>query len=169
MRALVKELRLEQPTYLRCGNSTGVLREVSRQVNALRERKHQKNLWLIVVIDADNNGQEGRLKELGREGRVRELEALVKTATADGARGAAERISFVVPAYAIETWYVHLCCPEARPVDETRDYKATLEWRHLEKDLGAAARRAAQAWRSEPQRADPDSLKAAHTEIERVR
>jgi hypothetical protein len=74
-----------------------------------------------------------------------------------------------VPAREIETWYVHLCFPAARPVDETRDdYKKSPEWRQLAKDLRAAAKRAVDAWDPEPGRIDPSSLTAARKELSRV-
>jgi hypothetical protein len=111
------------------------------------------------MIDADDTSSRARLTEL--------LARIAKD-TRDGARTDAERISLVVPAWEIETWYVHLCVPEARPVDEARDYKPSPEWRELAKDVGAAAKRAVEAWAPEPERMDPLSLVVARDELTRV-
>ncbi|MFS8071213.1 MAG: hypothetical protein ACMG6S_33000 [Byssovorax sp.] len=113
----------------------------------------------MVMIDADNKGLQGRVKEL--------LDRIA-TDSSDGARAEGERIALVVPALEIENWYVHLCVPAARPIDETRDYKPTPEWRALEKDLGAAAKQAVDAWAPQPGRVDPPSLTAARAELGRV-
>ncbi|HLM71958.1 MAG TPA: hypothetical protein VK459_04695 [Polyangiaceae bacterium] len=157
---LVDHLNLQPVRYERCGDSTGVLRRLGVEVDALRRRKHQKNLGLVILIDADEKGLQGRVNEL--------LERIV-TDTSDGARTEAERVALVVPAREIETWYVHLCFPAARPVDEMRDdYKKSPEWRQLDKDVGAAAKRAVDAWEPEPGRVDPASVTAARKELSRV-
>lgn len=90
-----------------------------------------------MVIDADDKGLKARVDEL--------LARIVTDASA-GARRDAERIALVVPAREIENWYVHLCVPAARPIDETRDYKPTPEWRELDGDIGKAAKQCAAAW-----------------------
>ncbi|WP_437563490.1 hypothetical protein [Sorangium sp. So ce542] len=145
--------------FEKCVDSSGVLGRLGREVDALRSQKHQQNLGLVVVIDAD---------EKGLSQRVDELEGRIEADARGGARAAGERIAFVVPALEIETWYVHLCVPSARPVDETRDYKASPAWRELEKDLSAASRRAVDAWPPAPDRQDPPSLSAARDELKRV-
>lgn len=150
---------LRPERYENCGDSVGVLRRVGVEVDALRERNFQKNVCLVVMIDADNKGLQGRVKEL--------LDRIA-TDSSDGGRREGERIALVVPALEIESWYVHLCVPAARPIDETRDYKPTPEWRALEKDLGAAAKQAVEAWAPQPGRADPPSLTAARAELGRV-
>jgi hypothetical protein len=160
MRALVKRLKLKPVRWENCRNSVGVLQRLGVEVDALRARKHQRNLALVVVIDAD---------EKGLVGRTTELEARVASEARDGARKDDERITFMVPALEIETWYVHFCCPEARPVDETRDYKLSREWRELAKNVGAAARRAAEVWPEELSPDDPASVKAAVRELARAR
>ena len=90
----------------------GTIERVAREVDELRSRSYQKNIGLVVVVDADTQGYRGR---------VQELQEAIATRTSGGSRSPTERIAFVVPAYEIETWYVHLCCPQARPVDELRD------------------------------------------------
>jgi hypothetical protein len=159
LRRLVKRLGLRPERFQNCRNNAGVLQQLGQEVDALRERNFQKNVGLLVVIDADDKGLHGRVVEL--------LDRIAKDASA-GARRDAERIALVVPAREIENWYVHLCVPTARPIDETRDYKPTPEWRELAKDLGAAAKRAVEAWAPDPARVDPPSLTAARDEIARV-
>jgi hypothetical protein len=159
LRKLVKNLRLEPVRFEKCVDSTGVLRRLATEVDALRAEKHQKNLGLVVCIDADEKGLDGRIAELKK--RIHDL-------TQDGARAEGERIALVVPALEIENWYVHLCSPAARPVDETRDYKPSPEWRELVKNLGASSRRAADAWTSGETTPDPLSMAAARIELRRV-
>lgn len=157
---LVDHLNLRPVRFERCGDSTGVLRRMETEIDALRSKKHQRNLGLVIVIDADEKGLQGRTDEI--------LERIQKN-TSDGLRIDPERIALVVPAREIEAWYVHLCFPAARPVDEMRDdYKKSPEWRQLEKDLSAAAKRAVGAWDPEPGRVDPSSLTAARKELARV-
>jgi hypothetical protein len=159
LRHLSKRLGLRPVRYENCQNNAGVLQRLGREVDALRERSHQKNLGLVVVIDADDKGLKGRVDEI--------LARIVADASA-GARRSAERIALVVPAREIENWYVHLCVPAARPIDETRDYKPTPEWRSLASDIGAAAKQCAAAWAPEAGRIDPPSLSAAREELARV-
>ncbi|WP_437960633.1 hypothetical protein WME76_13950 [Sorangium sp. So ce119] len=145
--------------FEKCVDSSGVLKRLGAEVDALRSQKHQQNLGLVVVIDADEKGLSHRLGE---------LDARIGADTSDGRRTVTERIALVVPALEIETWYVHLCDPSARPVDETKDYKTSPTWRELAKDLGAASRRAVDAWPLAPDRPDPASLSAARNELRRV-
>jgi hypothetical protein len=159
LRHLAKRLGLRPVRYENCQNNAGVLQRLGREVDALRERSFQKNLALVVVIDADNKGPQGRVTEL--------LARIAADATAGGRRDA-ERIAMVVPAREIENWYVHLCVPAARPIDETRDYKPSPEWRALARNIGAAAKQAVAAWEPEAGRVDPPSLSSARVELERV-
>lgn len=145
--------------FERCVDSSGVLKRLGAEVDALRSQKHQQNLGLVVVIDAD---------EKGLSHRVNELDTRIEADTSNGRRTAVERIAFVVPALEIETWYVHLCDPSSRPVDEAKDYKTSPAWRERAKDLSAASRRAVDAWPPTPDRADPASLTAARRELTRV-
>jgi hypothetical protein len=156
---LVDQLKLTPVRFQHCRNAVGVLQSLGAEVDQLRSKKHQQHLGLVVVIDADDKGFRGRVEELERR---------VASDARDGARRNEECVAYVVPAWEIETWYVHLCCPEARPIDETRDYKPTPEWRELAKDLGAAAKRAVEAWAPEADRVDPPSLSAARQELARV-
>lgn len=158
VRRLVEHLGLRPTRFERCVDSTGVLSRVAAEVGALRSQKHQANLGLVVVIDADKDGFEGRL---------REIEKRVAVAVG-GPRTDDERIAYVIPAREIETWYVHFCCPEARPVDENRDYKeGSTEWRELRKNLGATTQRAIKGW-SQRVPAEPIALAAARKDLERL-
>jgi hypothetical protein len=159
LRHLVKRLGINPERYVPCRNNVGVLQQLGQEVDALRARNFQKNVGLIVMIDADNKGLHGRVSEL--------LDRIAKDSSS-GSRKDGERLALVVPAWEIESWYVHLCVPAARPIDETQDYKPTPEWRALEKDLGAAAKQAVDAWAPEPGRVDPPSLTAARVELGRV-
>lgn len=158
LRRLVKKLQLEPVRFEKCGDSTGVLRSLGREVDALRAEKHQRNLGLLACIDADEKGLTGRVAELMRR---------IAEDTKDGARADAERIALIVPMLEIENWYVHLCIPASRPIDEARDYKPSPEWRELAKDLGAASRRATDAWHP-PLEREPSSLCRARAELSRL-
>lgn len=159
LRHLTKRLHLRPLRFQNCKNNAGVLQRLGEEVDGLRERSYQKNLGLVVMIDADNQGLQGRVAEL--------LGRIAKDAR-DGARRDQERIALVVPAWEIENWYVHLCVPAARPIDETKDYKPTPEWRELAKYIGAAAKQAVEAWAPESGRVDPLSLTAARAELSRL-
>ena len=159
LRRLVKRLGFRPERYENCRNNAGVLQRLGVEVDALRERNFQKNVCLVVMIDADDEDHHGRVKEL--------LDRIASDAST-GARKDGERVALLVPAWEIENWYVHLCIPEARPIDEGKDYKPTPEWRELAKDLGAAAKRAVEAWAPEPGRTDPPSLTAARAELGRA-
>jgi hypothetical protein len=94
--------------------------------------------------------------------------ARIEADASAGRRTEDDRIALFVPAWEIENWYVHLCVPAARPIDEGRDYNRTPEWTRLKKDLSAAAKQAVAAWGPEAGRDDPPSLSAARGELERV-
>lgn len=159
MRRLVERLNLRPVRFVNCRNNVGVLHQLGREVDLLRRRNYQKNLGLIVVIDADAPAHDRRIAEV--------LDRIEQDAR-DGERRDDERIALLVPAWEIENWYVHLCVPAARPIDEQKDYKPTPEWRELEKDIGAAAKQAVDVWGPEPGREDPPSLTAARVELARV-
>jgi hypothetical protein len=159
IRRLALRLGLDPFRMKNCKNNAGVLQRLGQEVDALRKRNYQQNLGLVVVIDADRPDHQGR---------VAEVLARLERDASGGARKDAERIALVVPAWEIENWYVHLCVPAERPIDEGKDYKPTPAWRELAKDIGAAAKRAADAWPEEAGRVDPPSLVAARVELARV-
>lgn len=160
VRRLADKLGLKPARLERCGGCVNVMDRFETELKAMRSRmKYQKNLGLMVVIDADDKDHRVRIRELERR--------LLRTETG-GPRLAAERIAFVVPALEIENWYVHLCLAEARPVDDARDYKSSPEWKSLEGDLASAARRAIAAWDVEIGREDPSSLTDARAELARL-
>lgn len=129
-------LRPPKVRYKRCTDCTGVERALPGEVQYLRAKRHQRSRALLVVIDADH---------LGVEGRKRRLDAVL-TDSGMPARQPDERIAYVVPRLEAENWYIHFCCPARRPVDEASDYKADPDWRQLACDLGAAAREIARLW-----------------------
>jgi hypothetical protein len=158
LRRLVNRLHLNPVRYEKCVDCNGVLDQLGREVEILRRKKDQKNLGLIAVIDADDVNIRKRLEQLQHV-----MESVGET------RGQDERIALLIPAWEIETWYVHLCCPEARPVDEARsDYKKDDAWKRLEREIGSAAKRAVDAWLPEVGRQDPPSLLAARAELLRL-
>lgn len=159
VRRLVQKLKLRPERLELCGDCNRVLSQFRLEVEMLQRKKNQRNLKLIVVIDADDSSRDKRLAD---------LEGIVGSVL--GSRsGEEERIAFVIPAWEIETWYVHLCCPEARPIDESRkDYKSDPAWKTLLPDLGYAAKRAVEVWQPEKDRLDPPSLVAARDELQRL-
>jgi hypothetical protein len=158
MRRLVDRLHLKPVRFVNCTDCNGVLARLPSEVEVLRQKKHQRNLALIAMIDADDKSIRGRFGEFQR----------IIQATGEP-RADEERIAFLIPPWEIETWYVHLCCPEERPVDEARsDYKKDDAWRRLAQDLGSAAKRAVAAWAPDATRQDPASLVAARTELQRL-
>jgi hypothetical protein len=159
LRRLTQRLGLRPDRYENCLNNAGVLRRLGREVDELRARNYQPNLGLVVMIDADDKGTAGRVAELLRR---------IETDATGGARREGERIALLTPAREIENWYVHLCVPSVRPIDEARDYKPAPKWRALAADIGAAAKQAVAAWGPEAGRVDPPSLEAARGELSRV-
>lgn len=160
VRHLTRKLGLRPERLEPCGGCVSVLDRFVLELKAMRNRmKYQHNLGLMVVIDAD---------KASIEPRIRELEERLRISDTGGPRGAAERIAYIVPALEIENWYVHLCVPDARPVDEGKDYKPEPVWKELEKDLGAAARQAIEAWVRADNKGEPSSLTAARLELERL-
>jgi hypothetical protein len=160
VRRLTDKLGLRPERLERCGGCVSVLDRFEQELKVMRHRmKYQHNLGLMVVIDADDASIVPRL---------RELEQRLLDSDTGGPRGATERIAYIVPALEIENWYVHLCVPDARPVDEGKDYKPESVWKELEKKLGAAARQAVDTWTRADEGAEPASLTAARRELKRL-
>lgn len=160
VRQLTRKLGLRPEYFVRCGGCGDVIRRFEQELLAMRPRmSFQKNLGLLVVIDADDRTVTPRLKQ---------LEAVVAASNTGGPRGPAERIAYLIPALEIENWYVHLCVPAARPIDEGHDYKPDAVWRELAKELGKAAKAAVDAWDPQPNREDPASLVTARQELTRL-
>lgn len=160
VRHLTSKLGLRPERLEPCGGCVSVLDRFVQELKAMRHRmKYQHNLGLMVVIDADNASLVPRL---------RELEDRLLNSGTGGPRGVTERIAYLVPALEIENWYVHLCLPAERPVDEGKDYKPEPAWKGLEKNLGAAARQAVDAWVRADKKEEPASLAAARLELKRL-
>lgn len=143
--------------YRRCVDCVGVERALVGEVRNLRSKNYQMSRALLVVIDADH---------LGVDGRKRRLDELLTDAGLEP-RNASERIAYVVPRLEAENWYIHFCCPGRRPVREDLDFKQDKDWRRLKEDLGAAARQLAKTWRS-PVPGEPPSIVDARREFARV-
>lgn len=159
VRHLLRKLGVRDVRQQRCGGCTEVLEHFVSELRATRPRMaYQRNLALMVVVDADAATIQARVAQLNE--RLEE--------DARGRRGDEERIAFVIPALEIENWYVHLCVPSARRVDDGKDYKPEAVWRDLARDLAGAARTAVAAWDPEQGRTDPDSLVAARLELARL-
>ncbi|MBZ4330212.1 hypothetical protein [Corallococcus sp. AS-1-12] len=158
VRQLTRKLGLRPERLEPCGGCVNVLDRFVVELKAMRHRmKYQHNLGLMVVIDADKASIAPRIREL--EERLRDT---------GGPRGATERIAYIVPALEIENWYVHLCVPAERPVDEGKDYKPERVWKDLEKDLAATASQAVDAWVRADKKDEPASLTAARLELDRL-
>jgi len=143
--------------YLRCVDCTGVERALAGEVTRLRSRNFQRGRALLVLIDAD---------AFGIDGRKERLDAMLRKAGMDPRRDD-ERIAYVVPRLEVENWYMHFCVPARRPTDENHDYKRDPDWRALADNLGAAARAVARAWRT-PAALEPLSLQDARSELARL-
>lgn len=148
----------EKVRYVRCGDCTGVERALPGEVQRIRTRNYQKGRALLVIIDAD---------EFGVDGRKRRLDQILQDAKLKP-REAGERIAYVVPRLEAENWYIHFSCPGRRPIDEGHDYKHDRDWRRLRDDLGIAARSLAHAW-DVADKLEPPSVQDARHEFARIR
>ena len=164
VRNLVRNLGLRNLRYEPMGDCTRVLARYGDELDTMRSKMtFQKDLGLVIMVDADGKG----LPDGGLTERKRSLERI--TETHGGARQPDERIVWLVPALEIEAWYLHLCDPSVRPVDEGADYKPDPRWKALDADLAGTAQRAVAAWHPEPGRIDPPSMEDARTEFRRLR
>jgi hypothetical protein len=110
------------------GGASFVLQHVERLADYIRQH-HQEAVGLLVVIDGDTAGLQGR------------LEAIRAAAGSAGAPWE-KRIAVCVPSRTVETWEMWLC--GAREVDEQTEYKGIF---HREVERGAmSARKAVEAW-----------------------
>ena len=127
------------------------------EVKLLRQKRHQRGLFLIAVCDGDSDGLAHRKESLGAALRAAGLAHRRKN----------ERIATPVPTWSIETWLLALLGDDR--VDENDSKKRTFERRYPRAKEGQALREAAQAWRS---RADQvpsvPSLADGKTELERI-
>lgn len=81
----------------------------------LRSRSYQANLFLLVVIDGD---------VLGRVGRQNQLAAAIEAEGVELPQGS-ERAEVIVPCRNIETWLLHLL--DSNPRSETEDFKSEFD------------------------------------------
>ena len=77
------------------------------EVKAYRSQKHHVSVALLVIMDGDRKGVEGRLNELDNACRERGISS----------RSSDEHVLVFVPTWQIETWFAYL---EGGGVDETK-------------------------------------------------
>jgi hypothetical protein len=163
-RQLVRKLGLKPVRFVPQGDCHAVLTQYGVELESMRPAMtSQKGLGLVILVDADGKG----LPDGGLAERKRSLERI--TEAHGGARQPEERIAWLIPALEIEAWYLHLCDPSVRPVDEGADYKPDPRWKALAADLAGTAQRAVAAWHPEPGRVDPPSMEDARAELKRLR
>jgi len=110
------------------GGASFVLQRVERLADYIRQH-HQEAVGLLVVIDGDTAGLQGRLEA------IRAAAGSVGTLWEN-------QIAKCVPSRTVETWEMWLC--GAHEVDEQTDYKGIFR---REVERGAmSARKAAEAW-----------------------
>jgi hypothetical protein len=126
------------------GGASFVLQRVERLADYIR-RHHQEAVGLLVVIDGDTVGLQGR------------LEALRAAAGSDGALWE-KRIAICVPSRTVETWEMWLC--GAQMIDEQTEYKVIFR-REAEKGT-MSSRKAVEGW------FEPLTLEAQQTEETRL-
>lgn len=107
--------------------SAWVRLKYATSVRKRRSKNFQANLGLLVVIDGDNVGVEGRLRELAQQ---------LEDAAIDP-RGPDEAIAVFVPTWSIETWLAHLTGADG--VDEKAPLKLDERYRVLWNEPKAAS------------------------------
>ena len=113
------------------GGIAFVLKQLPRCSKVLK-RFPSETRGLVVVVDGDDDGLEGRLKA---------VDAVLKESGLTP-RSAERRLSVCVPSRTIETW--DLWFLGTRDVDEKTDYKPLF--RNRWRDDSNASRRASEAW-----------------------
>ncbi len=142
----------------RGAGSNWVTKRYPGAVKLRRAQRHQANLGLLVHIDGDDCGVEGRKRELDH-------------ALEDGGlppREASERIAVLVPTWCTEAWLLHLSGiaqpPESEKLKRNPVSAYQSELRRLASDTTATIKAAVQAW---PSSAIP-SLSDGHEELQQV-
>jgi hypothetical protein len=110
------------------GGASFVLQKVERWASYIRQH-HQEAVGLLVVIDGDTIGLQGR------------LEAIRAVAGSAGAPWE-QRIAICVPSRTVETWEMWLCGEQE--IDEETEYKAAFR-REVERGT-MSSRKAVEAW-----------------------
>ncbi|MGH9752571.1 MAG: hypothetical protein ACREA2_07290 [Blastocatellia bacterium] len=127
------------------------------EVNLLRQKRHQRRLFLLAARDGDNEGLAKRKADLDRALDEQALDA----------RQDSERIVTPVPTWSIETWLLALLGDAT--VDEDESRKRDFERRYPGKQEGQTLQDAAQAWRSKAdQIPSVPSLADSKTEMNRM-
>jgi hypothetical protein len=110
------------------GGASFVLQRVERLAGYIR-KYHQEAVGLLVVIDGDTVGLQGRLEAL-------------RVAAGSAGTPWEKRIAICVPSRTVETWEMWLS--GAQVVDEQTEYKGTFR-REVERGT-MSARQAVEAW-----------------------
>lgn len=112
-----RDVRVSVAPSARGAASAWVNKNYCSEVLAFRAvASFQRELALLVVIDGDNVGVRGRVRDLEEQ-----LEVQVKRRRSVEPRGADERIAVFVPTWSVETWLLWLS--GARDVHEGQSYK----------------------------------------------
>ena len=140
-----------------------VRERLEAEVVAFRARaNHQANLVLFVMSDGDNEGVQGRKATL--DGRL--------VSAGHAARGANERIVYLVSTWSIETWLFWLCNPglTASGITEGAAYKDDATYKARVREGSISVKEAVAHWlpaRATESAAVP-SLADARVEWDRV-
>lgn len=129
-----------------------------QEVRAYRRQANHLTNGLLVVIDGDRPGVDGRKSQLD--------EALER----DGQeiRRSEDRIAACVPTWSIETWLLWLCGADS--VDEHTPYKRDPTFQRKREAKEVSPERAVEAWFSVQQRSsEPPSLADGRAELARLR
>jgi hypothetical protein len=110
------------------GGASFVLQKIERWATYIRQH-HQEAVGLLVVIDGDATGLQGRL-------------AALRAAAGSADTPWEQRIAICVPTRTVETWEMWLC--GAHEIDEQIEYKARFR-REVEQG-SMTSRKAVEAW-----------------------
>ncbi|MBL8914952.1 MAG: hypothetical protein JNM17_29875 [Archangium sp.] len=140
----LSNVRFEAP--VKDGSKEQWVREqLPRMLEELRRDKHQRNLWLVVVADADLKNRRAILEaEIAKAG----LDPLSEQ----------DRVVFLIPARNGETWG---WCFLGNRVDEITDYKREVE------NSSSSMRELARTWRT-LREGEPPSLLTGRVEWARL-
>lgn len=148
-------IRVEIAPAGRGSGAQWVASHYAAQARAYRSQANHLNNGLVVVIDGDNLGVDGRQQQL--------QEAL--RADQQPERTKEERIAILVPTWSIETWLLWLC---GFSIDEQTPYKGTPVYRSGCDSGSVTPLRASQEWEREPRAGEPAGLTEGRKELARI-
>ena len=134
LKKLKKESRATIYSSPHGGGANFVLQEYPALFDKINSKRKQ-DLLLVVMIDGDERGLNGRLRQLSGK-RTNEQDRTRDINTELQEIGAGRRVIIFVPTRSIETWIKYL---NGEEVDEQRSYKQ----QHADKDDSAKAAREA--------------------------